>query len=66
MVTDKSRLPCYLSWRNSIELATTSLARPVSANLVSDPDPRKIEKESLVNGAGWNCTLRNVRNFINC
>ena len=25
-----------------------------------------IEKEGLVNGAGWKCTLRNVRNFINC
>ena len=34
--------------------------------IVSEPDPRKIEKEGLVNGAGWRCTLRNVRNFINC
>ena len=34
--------------------------------VVSEPDPRKIEKEGLVNGAGWKCTLRNVRNFINC
>ena len=24
-----------------------------------------IEKEGLVNGAGWKCTLQNVRNFIN-
>ena len=28
-----------------------------------DPDPRKIEREGLVNWAGWKCTLRNV---INC
>ena len=35
-------------------------------DLVLDPDPRKIEKEGLVNRAGWKCTLRNVRNFINC
>ena len=28
--------------------------------LVSEPDPRKIEKEGLVNGAGWKCTLWNV------
>ena len=33
--------------------------------LVLEPDPQKIEKEGLVNGAGWKCTLRNVRNFIN-
>ena len=25
--------------------------------LVSDPDPRKIEKEGLVNWAGWKCSL---------
>ena len=25
-----------------------------------------IEKEGLVNRLGWKCTLRNVRNFINC
>ena len=31
--------------------------------LVSEPDPREIEKEGLVNGAGWKCTLQNVRNF---
>ena len=34
--------------------------------LVLEPDPRKIGKEGLVNGVGWKCTLRNVRNFINC
>ena len=34
--------------------------------LVSEPDPRKIGKEGLVNGAGRKCTLRIVRNFINC
>ena len=28
--------------------------------------PSKNRKEGLVNGAGWKCTLRNVRNFINC
>ena len=28
--------------------------------------PSKVEKEGLVNGAGWKCTLRNVRNFTNC
>ena len=32
-------------------------------DVVSEPDPRKIEKEGLVNGVGWKCTLRN---FINC
>ena len=26
--------------------------------LVSEPDPRKIEKEGLVNWLGWKCTLR--------
>ena len=30
-----------------------------------DPDPQKIEKEGLVNWAGWKCTLWNVRNFTN-
>ena len=34
--------------------------------LVSERDPRKIGKEGLVNGAGWKCTLWNVRNFITC
>ena len=34
--------------------------------LVSEPDPRKIEKEGLAHRLGWKCTLRNVRNFINC
>jgi len=33
------------------------------SDIVSEPDPRKIGK---VNGAGWKCTLWNVRNFINC
>ena len=28
--------------------------------------PSKSRKEGLVNWAGWKCTLRNVRNFINC
>ena len=28
--------------------------------LVSEPDPRKIEKEGLVNRLGWKCTLRPV------
>ena len=35
-------------------------------HVVSEPEPRKIEKEGLVNGVGWKCTLWNVRNFINC
>ena len=34
--------------------------------LVLEPDPEKIEIEGLVDGVGWKCTLRNVRNFINC
>ena len=34
--------------------------------VVLEPDPQKIEKEGLVNRLGWKCTLRNVRNFINC
>ena len=34
--------------------------------VVSEPDPRKIEKEGLVNRLGWMCSLRNVRNFISC
>ena len=28
--------------------------------VVSEPDPRKIEKEGLVNRLGWKCTLRLV------
>ena len=35
-------------------------------DLVSEPDPQKIEKEGLAHRPGWKCTLRNVRNFINC
>ena len=31
--------------------------------VVLEPDPRKIRKEGLVNGAGWKCTQRNVRNL---
>ena len=34
--------------------------------VVSEPDPRKIGKDDLLNGSGWKCTLWNVRNFINC
>ena len=34
-----------------------------SKAVVSEPDPRKIGKEGLVNGVGWKCALRNVRNF---
>ena len=37
-----------------------------SQGLVSEPKPRKIGKEGLVNRAGWKCTLKNVRNFITC
>ena len=33
-------------------------------NLVSEPDPWKIEKEGLVNEVGWKCTLRNVRRLL--
>ena len=33
--------------------------------LVLEPDLQKIGKEGLVNGAGWKCTLWNVRDFIN-
>ena len=32
--------------------------------VVSEPDPRRIKKEGLVDKVGWKCTLRNVRNFI--
>ena len=35
-------------------------------HVVLEPDPRKIEKEGLAHRPGWKCTLRNVRNFINC
>ena len=28
--------------------------------IVSDPDPRKIEKEGLAHRPGWKCTLRPV------
>ena len=35
-------------------------------SLVSEPDPRKIEKEGLAHQPAWKCTLQNVRNFINC
>ena len=34
--------------------------------VVLEPDPRKIGKEGLAHRLGWKCTLRNVRNFINC
>ena len=34
--------------------------------LVSEPDPQNIGKEGLVNGAGWKCTLWDVRNFTTC
>ena len=36
------------------------------SDVVSEPDPRKIGKEGLAHRLGWKCTLRNVRNFINC
>ena len=32
--------------------------------VVSEPDPQNIEKERLVNRAGWKCTLQNVRNLL--
>ena len=32
--------------------------------VVSEPDPRKIEKEGLAHRLGWKCTLRNVRNLV--
>ena len=35
-------------------------ALPVGELLVSEPDPRKIEKEGLVFRMGWKCTLRPV------
>ena len=38
----------------------------VQYSVVSEPDPRKIGKEGLAHRLGWKCTLRNVRNFINC
>ena len=31
-----------------------------TCDLVSEPDPQKIEKEGLVNRLGWKCTLRQV------
>ena len=31
-----------------------------SQSLVSEPDPRKIEKEGLAHRLGWKCTLRPV------
>ena len=34
--------------------------------VVSEPDSRKIGKEGLAHQLGWKCTLRNVKNFINC
>ena len=33
-------------------------------NVVLEPDPLKIEKEGLINGAGWKCTLQIVRNLL--
>ena len=48
------------------DVSVKLFVKDYSTMLVSEPDPRKIEKEGLVNGAGWKCTLRNVRNFINC
>ena len=32
------------------------VSSPVFPTVVSEPDPRKIEKEGLVNGVGWKCT----------
>ena len=44
----------------------TTMVDKIACHLVLEPDPRKIGKEGLVNGAGWKCTLQNIRNFINC
>ena len=46
--------------------ATLYTCMCVCVCVVSEPDPRKFEKEGLVNRAEWKCTLRTVRNFINC
>ena len=43
-----------------------SLKCSVTVHLVSEPDPRKIVKDGLAHRLGLKCTLRNVRNFINC
>ena len=43
-------------------LAKAPLLHP---ELVSESDPWKIGKGGLVNGTGWKCTLRNVKNFPN-
>ena len=31
-----------------------------ACDIVSEPDPRKIEKEGLAHRPGWKCTLRPV------
>ena len=55
------RLPSGI--RNKEQLLKNDHGTFGGRHLVSEPDPWKIEKEGLVNGAGWKCTLRNVRNY---
>ena len=50
----------------SVRLAGLMIVSIRTLNVVSEPDPRKIEKEGLAHWPGCKCTLRNVRNFINC
>ena len=49
----------------SAQLSTTSMRANekltfVIVKIVSEPDPRKIEKEGLAHRPGWKCTLRPV------
>ena len=50
--------PPEITWQNTVGIFETGTT--VTPHLVSEPDPSKIEKEGLVNEAGWKCTLCSV------
>ena len=50
--------PPEITWQNTMGIFETGTT--VTPHLVSEPDPSKIEKEGLVNEAGWKCTLCSV------
>ena len=50
--------PPEITWQNTMGIFETGTT--VTPHLVSEPDPSKIEKEGLVNEAGWKCTVCSV------
>ena len=48
-----------LTW-SEVQTMTRFCIFQGTCDLVSEPDPQKIEKEGLVNQLGWKCTLRPV------